>query len=374
MAYGFFYTRIPNYTLEADTWRFFFDSHSQTQLIFDNPLKFFAEIIDNPYGKKYRHFFSNHDSYWNDLRHIYMVKLVAFMNVFSGSKYYVNIIFYEFLTFFGPVAMIRVWKDVFPGKLKIIAGAMFTIPSFIFWSSGIHKDGIIFLAIGLIVFYAYNYFEKGRSMLYLALIFLLLLLIFPLRNYVVLAIIPALAAWWWASQIKKYRWMPFLITTIVGSILFFTTKFIHPKIDLPIAIVMRNKDFIRLGGNSILPQPELKANFKSFVLNAPIAMNHALARPYLHEIKSFTYFLSAIEITTLWIIVIIWFFRHYGNPYRKPVILFLLMISMILLLLTGYIVPQIGALVRYRSIYLPLIIIPLMCTTNWKKRIKKNNI
>ena len=109
-------------------------------------------------------------------------------------------------------------------------------------------------------------------------------------------------------------------------------------------------------------------------MNAPSALNHALARPYLHEINSVTYFLSAIEITALWIIVIIWFFRHYGNPYKKPVILFLLMLSMIVLLLTGYIVPQMGALVRYRSLYLPLMIIPLMCTTNWKKHIKNINI
>jgi hypothetical protein len=374
IAYGWYHTTIPNYVTEADTWRFFFDSKSQTQLIFDNPIKFISELVENPYEKKYRHFFSSHNSFWNDLRHIYMVKLVAVMNIFSGSRYYINVIFFEFLTFFGPVAIIRVFKDVFKGKLPIIAGAMFTIPSFVFWSSGIHKDGLVFMVIGLITYCMHQYFTKNKSVRLLLYACLLLLLIFPLRNYVTLAVIPALIAWWWASSLKTFQWVPFIVIAVLGTILFFTTKFIHPKINLPVAIVMRNKEFIQLGGNSMMPQPELKSNFISFVMNAPSALNHALARPYLHEINSITYFLSAIEITALWIIVIIWFFRHHGNPYKKPVILFLLMLSMIVLLLTGYIVPQIGALVRYRSIYLPLIIIPLMCTTNWNKRIKENNI
>jgi hypothetical protein len=374
IAYGLYHTTIPNYFAEADTWRFFLDSKAQTQLIIHDPVRFIAELLENPFEKKYRHFFSSHNSFWNDLRHIYMVKLVAIMNIFSGSNYYINVIFFEFLTFFGPVAIIRVFNHEFKGKLQIIAGAMFAIPSFVFWSSGIHKDGLVFMVIGLITYFLHQYFTKTRSVRLLAYVFVLLLLIFPLRNYVVLAVLPALIAWWWASAIKRYQWVPFVVIALVGTVLFFTAKFIHPKIDLPVAIVMRNNEFIKLGGNSMMTQPELKSNFVSFLMNAPSALNHALARPYLHEINSVTYFLSAIEITALWIIVIIWFFRHYGNPYKKPVILFLLMLSMIVLLLTGYIVPQMGALVRYRSLYLPLMIIPLMCTTNWKKHIKNINI
>ena len=370
VAYGIFYTTIPNYMNEADTWRFFFDSHEQSRLIFNNPLKFLAEFFDNPYGKAYRHFFSSHNSFWNDLRHLYMVKFVAIMNIFSGGRYYINVIFYSFITFFGPIAFIRVMKDVFKGKLAIIAGTTFMIPSFIFWTSGIHKDGIVFLIIGLVTYHCYRFFNNQTSSRAIIYSVLLLLLLFPLRNYVFLALIPALISWWWASKISRYPWIPFLIVTILGSLLFFTTKYIHPKINLPIAVVMRNKDFIQLGGNSMLPQPTLEANFNSFVRNAPIALNHVLARPYLGESMSVTYFLSALEITSIWLLLIIWFFRYSNNPFKNPVVVFLAMTSLTLLLLTGYIVPQIGAIVRYRSIYLPLLVVPLMCTIQWKKHIK----
>jgi hypothetical protein len=42
--------------------------------------------------------------------------------------------------------------------------------------------------------------------------------------------------------------------------------------------------------------------------------------------------------------------------------MFLFLVSMILLLLTGYIVPQLGAIVRYRAIFFPFIMVPIIST------------
>jgi hypothetical protein len=258
-------------------------------------------------------------------------------------------------------------KDIFKGKLAIIAGTTFMIPSFIFWTSGIHKDGIVFLAIGLTTYHLYNYFKNKQSKKSLLYITLLLIGLFPLRNYVVLAMIPAIFAWWWSTKMNSNKWLPFVLTGIACISILFTTKYIFPKINLPVAIVMKQNSFRALGGESILPQPSLSSDIRSFIKNAPNALNHALARPYLNEADSIAVFLSALEIILFWLFVFIWFFRYSDNPYRHPTIMFLLMISISVLLLTGYIVPQMGAIVRYRSIFLPLIIIPVMCTTKWRK-------
>jgi hypothetical protein len=368
IAYGIFHSKIPHYQNSADTWVFYYNSIDQTKLFLDNPFDFFSDTFSNPGHKKFHHFFSSNDSFWNDMRHAYMVKLMALMNIFSGSRYYVNVIFYSLITFVGPIAFITLMKDIFKGKLGIIAGSTFMIPSFLFWTSGIHKDGIIFAAISLIAYFLhFNILRNDYKRKHILFVTILIISVFPLRNYVVLAAIPAIIAWWWASRMKKNKWIPFVAITVLGSTLFFTTKYLNPRIDLPIAIVMRNKEFIKLGGNSVLPQPSLESNFKSFLYNTPNALNHALARPYLHEVKSFTYFLSAIEIISLWIILFIWFFRFKENPYQHEVVMFFAMISLILLLLTGYIVPQLGAIVRYRSIFLPFLIVPLMCSIRWRK-------
>jgi hypothetical protein len=363
VAYGWFFTTIPNWQQSADTWKFFFDAKNDTKLLFENPWKYFSGIFANPYGKEYRHLFSSTNSYWNDLKHIYMVKIVSIFNIFSGSRYYVNVIFYSFITFFGPMAFIRVMNDVFPGRLLLITVSTFLFPSFIFWSSGIHKEGLIFLYIALMVYILYfSLKEKRVGIKQMLLVAALILLIFPVRNHVVLACIPGLAAWWLAEKYFTRKWFAFLMITILSTAIFFGSKFIHPKLDLPISIVLRRNDFVKLGGNSFLPMRELKSNILSFILTAPQALNHTLARPYITEIYSPLYLVCAIEILFAWLLVCAWFLRPKENPYRHSVIMFLFLVSMILLLLTGYIVPQLGAIVRYRAIFFPFIMVPIIST------------
>jgi hypothetical protein len=367
MAYGWFHTQLLHYETEADTWRFFFESKPQTQLLLRNPLGFFADTFANPYGRDYRHFFAAANSFWNDLKHVYMVKLMAIFNLFSGGHYYINTIFYSFLTFFGPVAFLRMMNDVFPGRLQLLTLSTFLFPSFLFWTAGIHKDGLIFLYISVLVYHFYYGLQQQRFPVYRALwVIAMLALIFPLRNHVVLAVLPGLAAWWLAERYLKQRvWIAFLLVTLAGTAVFFGSKYVHPKINLPVSIVLRNQEFLKLGGNSMLPQRPLEATLKSFVQNAPQALNHAMARPYLTENASALYVLCGLEIMLAWLLVFIWFFRFTENPYRHGVVYFLLFISLLLLLLTGYIVPQLGALVRYRSIYFPMILVPIIATIRW---------
>ncbi len=368
VAYGWYYTTIPNYELSADSWKFFFDAKSDTQLLYQDPLRYFTSIYDNPYDRDYRHLFSSVNSYWNDLKHTYMVKIVSLFNVFSGSRYYVNVIFYSFITFFGPIAFIRVMNDVFPDRKLLITCGTFLFPSFLFWSSGIHKDGLIFTYISLIVFVMYFGLKKNKmDIKEFLLVGLLLMLIFPVRNHVVLACIPGLFAWWLAEKYFKRKWMAFALVTVLGTVAFFSAKYIHPKLDLPISITLRNKDFISLGGNSFLPQRKLEPTFTGFVQNAPQALNHTLVRPYVTEFLSPLYLASALEILCIWILVSVWFFRFTDNPYKHSVVQFLFLVSMVLLLLTGYIVPQLGAIVRYRAIFFPFILVPIIATIAWKK-------
>lgn len=368
VAYGWYYTTIPNYTVSSDSWKFFFDAKNDTALLYKDPLRYFTSIYDNPYDRDYRHLFSSVNSYWNDLKHTYMVKIVALFNVLSGSRYYVNVIFYSFITFFGPIAFIRVMNDVFPNRKLLITASTFLLPSFLFWSSGIHKDGLIFTYISLIVFVVhFGLKKKSVSLKDIVIVGLLLLLIFPVRNHVVLACIPGLFAWWLAERYFKRKWIAFALVTVLGTVAFFSAKYVHPKLDLPISIVLRNKDFKSLGGNSFLPQRKLEPTFTSFVQNAPQALNHTLVRPYVTEFLSPLYLVSALEILLIWILVSVWFFRYTDNPYKHSVVQFLFLTSMVLLLLTGYIVPQLGGIVRYRAIFFPFILVPIIATISWKQ-------
>jgi hypothetical protein len=192
-------------------------------------------------------------------------------------------------------------------------------------------------------------------------------LIFPVRNYMALAIVPFFISWWIAERWFYRKWIPFILTGIIGAVLFFGVRKVVPVIDAPTTIILRKLEFTRLGGQSLLPQRTLESSFYSFLKNAPQALNHSLVRPYPTEIYSPFYFLCALEILFIWILVFIWYFRYRENPFSSPMVIAIFMISFVVLLLIGYIVPQLGAIVRYRSIFIPFILAPIVATIRWQK-------
>ncbi|HSV11942.1 MAG TPA: hypothetical protein VLI68_14300, partial [Hanamia sp.] len=67
------------------------------------------------------------------------------------------------------------------------------------------------------------------------------------------------------------------------------------------------------------------------------------------------------------ILFLIFLFFRKKNISINPLIYFGIFFSLTMLLITGYTVPIIGAIVRYRSIYLIFLLIPVVCYTDWKR-------
>ncbi|HVX49393.1 MAG TPA: hypothetical protein VHB48_04520, partial [Chitinophagaceae bacterium] len=146
-VYAWFYA-LPQYIEGSDTWRFFEASKTETDFLLTNPWGFIKDIFHYGY-KNAGNLFYGQNSYWNDLKSNVVIKLLAICNVFTFKNYYCNIILFNFLFFFGPVAFYRVMNQVFAGKMLLMVIAIFLLPSFMFWCSGIHKDGLLFMALAL---------------------------------------------------------------------------------------------------------------------------------------------------------------------------------------------------------------------------------
>lgn len=370
VIYGYVYRQIPNHHIYADTWRFFYESKEETDLLFHEPGKYFTDIFHNPYEKGYLRLFSGHHSYWSDLKSNFMVKLISVFNIFSLKQYYVNVIFYAFITFFGPVALYRLFDKIFPGKKIPLLAGCFLIPSFLYWCSGLHKDGLIFSGIAFIMYHIDKMItEEGFSFKRSLYILLCLVLIFPLRNYITVALLPAITAWLLSVKWKQKKWMAFSLVYLFCGILFFASRFINPKINLPLSVSMRQAEFVKLKGNSFIETTKLLPGLKSFTRNLPQALNHSLLRPYPTEIQNRLYFPAAIEVMGYLILLGLFLFKG-KNIFTHPSVLFAFFFSASLLILIGYTIPFIGAIVRYRSLLLPFLITPLLCSLSFRKPIK----
>src|SRR4028118_1058848 len=134
----------------VDTWGYHYESVTEYRLLRSDPELFFSNIFQNTYPDGYTKFLASENSWWNDLKGTFFVKILAIFNLASFGNYYVNVIFYSFISLFGPIAIYRVMMDVFPGRKLPVLLATFLVPSVIYWTSGVHKDGIIFVGLGIV--------------------------------------------------------------------------------------------------------------------------------------------------------------------------------------------------------------------------------
>lgn len=369
---GIFYGWIGVYYGElaqmVDTWGFYYQSLNEYELLKTNPQDFFTTIFQNNYAHGYEGFLSGQNSWWNDLHGTLFIKLLALLNLFSFGHYYINVIFYSFITLVGPLAFYRVMQDVYPTKKIVVLLASFLIPSFLYWTSGIHKDGLVFIAFALIIYHFY-FGLKNKKFSWPAVLSVLLslVIILTLRNYLLIVLLPALFAWVLSNRFIQYPVKVFSAVYILAILFFFTAKYISPKFDFPGSVVAKQKEFLKLKGNSSIPVNEISPSVFSFISNIPQAFSLSTLRPYPSDVKHLLSLAAAIETDVLIFIFVLFIFFKRKDIKPTPFILFCLFLSFSVLFIIGYTVNFLGAIVRYRSLILPLLIVPLAANIDWKK-------
>lgn len=351
-----------------DTWAYHVESLSEYKLLTSDPVDFFTSLFHTSYETGYSNFLVSENSWWNDVKANFLIKVMAIFNLFSFGNYYINIIFYSFISFFGPVAIYRVMVDVFPGRKFVLLVAVFLAPSFIYWTSGLHKEGLIFLGLAVMIYHFYFGFkEKSFSIIRIAAIWFGIALILILRNFLILPLLPPLLAWILSHKVK---WKPAFVFSAVFFlciIIFFTTRYLHPALDFPNSTVVKQQEFLRLGGNSAVPVRKLKPTPESFVTNLPQALSLTVLRPYPTDVRHLLSLAAAIEIAAILLLFFAFLFLGTRGRTLTPFILFCLFFSFGVLAMVGYTVNILGAIVRYRSIIFPLLLVPMVANIDWGK-------
>lgn len=366
--YGWIGIYYGQFAYMFDTWGYHELGMYEYKLLLHHPSEYFSNFFHSGYEDKYGGFFASENSWWNDLKTNMFIKFLSLINVFSFGNYYVNVIFYSFITFTGPVAVYRVFSNVFPGKKVQVLLATFLIPSFAYWTSGIHKDGLVFMALSLIIYHVY--FSLKENKLWLSRIFPLLfsfIIILAFRNFLLVILAPALFAWIASNKYPKRTAWIFIGTYFVGGLLFFTLRYISPGLDFPQAVVDKQKAFKTLQGNSGFDFPELKPSVGSFLINAPRAIASTTLRPHPGDVKHILSMAAATETVFLLFLCFLFLIWRNNGIRSSSFIWFCIFFSFSFLLVIGFTVNFLGAIVRYRSIVLPFLLVPVISLIDWER-------
>jgi len=344
-------------------------AREEYRLLLTEPAKYFSNLFVSDYTDGFSGIFNSYNSYWNDLETNIIIKLISVFNILSRGDYYINSLFFNFIIFFGHVILYRLFSKIYPGINILVIIGCFLLPSTLYFVSGIHKDGMVFLLLAIIIYSVYQSLAKHSfNVKRVLLICISLFFLFLIRNVVMLLLLPALFAWILSAKTKWSAWICFGTVYLFSTLLFFGLGS-FTKIDPMQIVIKKQADYMELKGAATqIELTPLKPNFKSFIANAPQALFHSVLRPAPGEqpLKSLLPF-SLELFLYLFLVLMLVFFRNKDLPADKGFLFFILFFCFTIFLIIGYIVPNLGSLIRYRSLYLPLIITPVLCSLNWKR-------
>ena len=362
---------IHIYSTGNDYWDVNREGWSEYQLLWSNPHEYFTNLFKSGYDQGYGGLFDSFQSFWNDLRNNIIIKLLSLCDIFSRGNYYINSLFFNFIGFLGHVALYRIFVQLFKRQQLAIVIGCFLLPSMLYFTSGVQKDGIVFTTLAFLFYAVFQSLQKNAwSIKRLCIIFTAFIILFLIRSYVLINLLPALAIW---VLVATFKWPPlqsFLIGYIIAGLIFFNINNIVPSVDPLKTVTNKQAAFFTLPKAATeIRLDTLHPNFKSFLSNAPQAFNHLLLRPYLTEVPAKSLLPVNIELLVYQFLFILFLFfkRPPVKEEQGPFLFFGVFFTLTMFLFIGYIMPNLGSIVRYRSVYLPFLVTPVICKINWDK-------
>jgi len=333
---------------QCDTFLMFKAGNYIYEQLKENPGKYFL-LTFGPNGGHPRYLDESDLSgveYWGNTASYTVVRFNALIRPFSFGIYAVHSLFMAFFSFLALLYLFRFLCGIYPERKKLFLVILFLVPSIVFYGSGVHKEAIALIALSLIV-PSFGHFLEGRRpalFLFLPSLFLLYLV----KEFYFASLLPALLAWGISHHTRRHPGLVFPLTVLLFWSAVFLLSKILPVSDLARQMADKQELFRATKGESHILIPLLDGSVSSILKALPRALFNVFVRPLNGGIHSPFLFLYALEniailLLTLWTIVS----THKMN-FRPPLFWFFMLFSLAALLIIGLIVPNIGAISRYR--------------------------
>ena len=379
-ALWFIYTYIYVERSTADNFRFFDDAKVMHNVLFEDPISYLKLLIgfdtDDPALQKYIVRMFNWDKeynyfLYNDSRT--MLRFNAVCMLFSFGNYHVHTIAMSLFSFLGCTYLFKAFYRFLEDKKHVLLLAVFCIPSVIFYSSGVLKEGVLMAGLGFF-FYAILHLSSAykRPGYWLLLVFGTLLLVI-MKIYVFICLVPALMYWIGSRWVWKERPLVFFIVFNVSVFAgLYLLSITMPDKDVFYMLYKKKDDFTNVAmqyeSGSFITTPELQPTPMSFLSYIPFAVYTVIMRPYIWEQGSLLVKMAGLEnLLLLFCMVIPFFAWRKRTTAEKKIIYFLLMFIFYLYILIGFTTPVLGAIIRYKVPALPFLVIVCLFFTDASK-------
>lgn len=307
---------------------------------------------------------------YNDNRTI--MRFNAIVCLFSRGNIFIHIVMMAFLSFIGCFVLFKAFAKVLKVNKYLLIFAAFLVPSCLFWTSGLMKEGLMMFAIGFAFYFLTKLYEKFNVFSLIGFIASAALM-FLSKIYVLPAFLPAVV---FLFIIKKMRIRNQLVTffsvlAISAVLVLFSGKIIG--YDIISTLSGKQNDFINYielqdDPGSTYDLTRLSPDIKSFVKIIPEGLANSFFRPFPSEINSsfmLFCFLEIVLICSIAILAAVFFKKPDKETMRF--VLFSTMFILFLYVVVGVYTPNTGSIVRYRTPALPFLVVMMFALIDWTR-------
>jgi hypothetical protein len=194
------YTTIYTDRLTADIFKYFDDSAIMFSALPEKPSDYLQMLFgirnDTPYFSeeyymKMNNWFRQYESnVYNDAHTV--IRFNALVRSVSFGEYHVHTVVAAFLSLTGMVGLYRAFVRMLAGRETALMIAVFLLPSVLFWASGAIKESLLFFGMGMLVHQVFRMLDGRFAWSGLLVLLLSILLLFYLKIYVLMSLIPSL--------------------------------------------------------------------------------------------------------------------------------------------------------------------------------------
>ena len=371
-----------NYTRQdADIFKYFDDSEYIYNSLFDKPLDFTKIIVGMDFDKEYfsKEYYINMNNWdnhynshlFNDSRAI--IRVNSILRIFSFGYYSIHILFFCFIGFIGLFALFKACASYFPKKENWLFYSLFLTPTVLLWSSGVLKEPLMLYSLGFIFYYTSIKSFKKKIIINLFNFILCISILFFLKFYVFLILLSILIPFK-LNLIKSFKnkLIPYILSFIAFSSIAIFTGFVNPKLNLLHLIDKKQDSFISetkyKNSGSYFEITNIESNVESIVKVIPEAIINSLTRPWIWKVNSVIQIPASFESMLFLALIILAFIDLFRKKMLQKIdinfMIFCLTFVTLNFIIIGIITPVSGALVRYKMIALPFLIMFILQTIN----------
>lgn len=365
VSYAMLMDMIPE---SRDTNRFINDSNIVFSSLFDNP-KYYLELVfgRNDYVPEpvyLKEKYLDPMMFWYDQSNYLMVRINSIIRLFSFGNYTVHFVFFAFFSFIGTYNIYRFFEQRSDLDDWLIFICIILFPGTFFWTAGAHKEALVIFFSGLIlnIISKVSFGEKNASkfLFLLVLIFLLGLL----RVYVLAVLIPGIIAFYWSARSKVKPIYLYILTysVLLVAIVIYDVSSVGNRVAEEMTI--RQNYFMSAEGSTSFELEKISNSWTNIFIVIPQVLINPIIRPLLSDCDNSFCNIAAVESIFLTILILILLFKFKIRSFiNNPTALLCLFYSGSIFIILGIIVNNGGALVRYRSVVIPFLLIGLLLSS-----------